>query len=126
MAEEQRDGALDGRFLVDEMDVEGAEAVDVDGGSVVWKLVDGCFGFPPVVLLLPVFCQAFDIGQWGSVRPTSFIKFVREVRVFELLGKLFQLTIGYGNVEGFNGCHGCSNAQAKQSMVDTVSCGREK
>lgn len=113
MTEEQRDGALDGRFLVDEMDAEGAEAVDVDWGLVVWELVDGCFGFPPVVLLLPIFCQAFDIGQWGPVRPTSLIQLVREVRVFELLGKPSQLTIGYGNIEGFNGCHGCSMSEQK-------------
>ena len=97
------------------MDAEGAEAVDVDWGSVVGELVDGCFGFPPVVLLLPVLRQAFDVGQWSSVCPTRFIKLVREVGVLELLGKPFQLTIGYVNVEGINGCHGCSNARAKES-----------
>ena len=54
MTEEERYCWLNIALLVHEMDVEGFEAVDLDGGLEVRKLIDLGFLFPPVVFVFPV------------------------------------------------------------------------
>lgn len=64
---------------MDEMDIQGAKAVNFDRGLVIRQFVDLCFCFSPIVLLLPVLGQAFDIGQRSAIVPPGFIKLVRKV-----------------------------------------------
>ena len=79
MGEKKRYSALDWGFLMNKMDVEGSEAVNADGCFAIGELVDFGFCLSPIVLFLPVFGQAFDVCQWGSIAPPSFIKLIREI-----------------------------------------------
>ena len=56
MTEEERYCSIYSTPLVDEMNVERFEAVDLNRGFEIWKLVDLSLMFPPVIVILPVCC----------------------------------------------------------------------
>lgn len=56
MTEEEGYCSINIAPLVDEMNVERFEAVDLNGGIEIWKLVDLSLVFPPVISILPVCC----------------------------------------------------------------------
>lgn len=78
MGEEERDCSPNFALLVYKMDVQCAEAIDVDRNFVIGKLVDLCFVLPPIIMILPVLRQSLDVGQRGSIIPGRFIKLVGE------------------------------------------------
>ena len=65
--EDQRDGVLDAGLAMNEMDVQSAEVGDVDVSRELWHFVELCFGFAPVVLVLPVLGELLDIGQRSTL-----------------------------------------------------------
>ena len=93
MTEEEGYCSIHSTPLVDEMDVESFETVDLNGGFEIRKRVDLSLVFPPVIAILPVCCQSFDICQWRSIVPASLIKFVGQGGSFELLGEVPQLAV---------------------------------
>ena len=72
MKEEQRDGPSDIAQLVHEKNLVVTKAIDLKAGrqcTVLWKLIQGGFGFPPVKPVLPTSRQSFDVGQRCAPRP---------------------------------------------------------
>ena len=67
--EQQWYRVLDLRCLMDEVDFQRVEAVDGDGSRELWHLVQLLLGRPPVVLVLPVCRQAFDVREGRPIVP---------------------------------------------------------
>ena len=84
MTKEERNCSFNFAFLMDEMNIERTEAIDLDGCLIIRQLVHLRFMLSPTVAVLPVLRQAFDVGQWGSITPASFVKFVGKCSIGEL------------------------------------------
>ena len=99
MDKKKRYGAGNGRPLVHKVDVESPEAIYFDGGFVVREFIDLGFCFSPVVILFPILDQTFDVRQWSSIVPASFVELVRKSGVCELLRKSLEVLIRDGHIE---------------------------
>lgn len=106
MAEEQRNSAFHATLLVDEMDIQWFEAVDLDCCFEIGQPVELGFLRPPVIFILPVRCQAFDLGQWGSIVPAGFVELVRKRSSVNLSGELLEAPITNRYLIEFNSGHG--------------------
>lgn len=86
MAKQQGDGPLHVALLMHIMDIEGLEAVDGNGGSVIGELVQLRLLLPPVEAVLPVVRQSLHIRKRSSVIPPRVVQLVGEIGVVEFRG----------------------------------------
>lgn len=61
-----------------EMNVQWLEAINLNWGLEVGQLVELRLSLSPVELILPVSCEALDVGQRGAINPARFVELVRE------------------------------------------------
>lgn len=102
VGEEKGYCSLNWGLLVDEVNIQATEPVYLDGCSVVGELVDLGLGLSPIVNLLPVLGQAFDVGQRSAIVPSRFIQLIGEVGDRELLGKPFEGATRDGDSKGLD------------------------
>ena len=76
MYKQQRHCIFDWTSLVHEVNVQLSESVDLNLSLELRESIELLLVFPPVILLAPILCQAFDVGQGCAVVPAGFIEFV--------------------------------------------------
>lgn len=77
------------------MDVETLEAIDLDVGVKIWKLIELRLVLSPIEMVFPIRSESLHVRQWSSIIPTSLVELIRKVRGFELLGEPLELAIGH-------------------------------
>src|SRR5262245_28947058 len=101
MAQEQRHGSRSHPRL---MDVVQGNVIQLH--AVLGKTVEETLVHTPVVLVLPVMYQLFDIGQVRAILPACCGDFVRPARQRQALLQIVEHSIGYGNDKRlWSGCH---------------------
>lgn len=84
-----------------EVELEGFEAVSLDGGDEVGQLVEGCFCFPPVVRVFPVCSQSLDVGKGRARVPACALELVvGKPGEGEAGLEVVELGVGDGEVNG--------------------------
>nr|POE65110.1 hypothetical protein CFP56_34778 [Quercus suber] len=97
--EEQRDRVGHGGLLVEEVDVNRAEAGHVDGSGELGEGVEVGLGLAPVVAVLPVLSDALDICERCPEVPSGLVQFVRESRQGESLLQVLEAGVRDGDGE---------------------------
>ena len=111
---EQWNSALYLTLLIHKVYIQRLEAVNLDLGTIIWQLVDLGLLLPPVIALLPIFHEPFDVCQRGTVVPSCVIEFIWEGGRRKLLGEGGEFLVGYRDgirlhcterqdADGFNG-----------------------
>lgn len=97
MHEYQRDSVGDSAPLVDIMDVERAEALDLDIPRELRELVYLSLGLTPAVPILPASNETLDIREGRAVLAPSVLELVGKPHEIEFLVQ--QLNIGIRDVQ---------------------------
>lgn len=95
MNEEQRDSVGGVATLVDIVNVESAEAINVDVARKHGELVDGLLRSPPVVATSPALYEPLDVSEGHTVVPACILELVWEAYKIELPSE--EVEIGVGN-----------------------------
>lgn len=79
VAEQERDGTFRIAFLVNEVNVDRAEALHLDLSLEVRQVIDLGFRLPPVKSILPVLGKSLYVGKRSAVGPLiGSSKLIRE------------------------------------------------
>jgi len=100
MNEKQWDRALHFTPLMDIMNIQHSESFDFDIAREHWKLVEFALVSTPVVAVLPLVGQTFQVGERDAVVPPGIVYFIRKAGIGKLAAKESESIIWYGNLEG--------------------------
>ena len=100
MDEKHWDRALHFTPLMNIMDIQRPKSFDFDVTREHWKLVEFALVNTPVVAVVPLVGQTFQVGERDAVVPAGIVYFVREAGIGKFATKESKSIIWYGNLEG--------------------------
>lgn len=100
MNEKQWDRPLHFTPLMDIMDIQHPKPFDFDVAREHWKLVEFALVDTPVVAVLPLVDQTFQVGERDAVVPLCTVYFIRKAGIRKLAAKEGKGIIWYENLEG--------------------------
>ena len=100
MDKKQWDRALHFTPLMDIMNIQHPKSFDFDVAREHGKLVEFALVSTPVVAVLPLVDQTFQVGERDAVVPACIVYFIREAGIGKFATKESKSIIWYGNLEG--------------------------
>jgi hypothetical protein len=105
MKKKERYRALHIALLMDIMNIQRPEPFDLDVAREPRELVEFALVGAPVVAVLPLVDQTFQVGERDAVVPAGIVYFIRKAGLRKLAAKEGKSIIWYRNLEGAFRCH---------------------
>jgi hypothetical protein len=95
MNEKQWDRASHFAPLMDIMNIQRPKSFDFNVARKHWELVEFALVGAPVVAILPLVDQTFQVGERDTVVPTGIVYFIRKAGIRKLAAKEGESIIWY-------------------------------